>query len=78
MNQVRELVYRFMEHKGVDINSLSGDSLLLEHLKSVDLMEMIVQLEADLGLTLDLASADIESIMLLDGLLGWVSSSLSS
>ena len=72
MNQARDFVFSFLKKKGVDVDSLSGDSLLLEDLKSVDFMEMIVQLEMDLGITLDLAEADVESIVLLDGFLTWV------
>ena len=72
MSQARDFVFKFLEKKGVDIDSLSGDSLLLEHMKSVDFMEMIVQIEMDSGITLDLADADIESIVVLSGLLKWL------
>ena len=69
----RQLVMGFLQSKGVDIAGISDESLLLQHIQSVDFMELIVTAEIELGHELDLESVQIEDIGSVGGFVQWLS-----
>ena len=70
--KLKELVNDFLQGKGVDISLLTDDSLLMQHIQSVDFMELIVLAETALGQELDLESVQIEDISSFGGFVAWL------
>lgn len=72
MSQIKKMILSFLKDKGANLQDISDETFLLEHIQSVDFMEMIVHIETVKGAPLDMATADIESIMTFGGFIQWV------
>ncbi len=68
----RNLVMNFLQSKGINAGTLTDDALLMQHIQSVDFMELIVVAEMEMGRDLDLESVQIEQIGSLGGFVSWL------
>ncbi len=62
----------FLQSKGINAGTLTDDALLMQHIQSVDFMELIVVAEMEMGRDLDLESVQIEQIGSLGGFVSWL------
>ncbi|CAA0114713.1 Uncharacterised protein [BD1-7 clade bacterium] len=74
-SQVRDTVTQYLNNRGAEIAQLDDDTLLFQYLSSVEFMELMLQLESVTGIPLDLANADIEQVVTLEGLIQWAEQS---
>ncbi|WP_263081632.1 hypothetical protein [Endozoicomonas sp. Mp262] len=68
----RALVLNFLTSKGVNTDTLSDECLLMQHIQSVDFMELIITAEMEMGQELSLESVQIEQISSLGGFIHWL------